>query len=100
MLALLLSLICVSALADVEINEDNFPDANFRTVVNGFDTDGDGTLSDTEIGNVTEIYCRSKSISDLTGIEYFTALTSLNCGSNQLTDLDPGVSGCTALTVR
>ncbi len=98
-LGLLLSLICVSALADIEINETNFPDANFRQYIidAGFDTDGNGTLSEAEIGNVTEINCRSKSISTLTGIEYFAALTSLNCYGNRLTRLD--VSKCTALTI-
>ena len=117
MLSLLLSLICVSALADVEINETNFPDANFRAVVAEFDTDGDGTLSEAEIENVTEISCIWCSISDITGIEHFTALTELDCSSNQLTSLDVSknsslthlecdsnqltsldVSGCTALT--
>ena len=36
-----------------------------------------------------------KEIKDLTGIRYFTALKTLNCGSNNITALD--VSGCTAL---
>ena len=55
---LLFVLTCCAAfaLADVEINEINFPDANFRTVVNEFDTDGNGTLSEEEIGNVTQIW--------------------------------------------
>lgn len=58
---LLLTLICcaASALADIEISETNFPDANFRKYIldSGFDADGNGTLSDEEIANVTEISC-------------------------------------------
>ena len=98
LLGLLLSLICISAVADVEISEANFPDANFRKYITdaGFDTDGNGVLSGEEIGNVKSIICSAKDISDLTGISYFTALTQLNCSENGLTDLD--VSGCTALT--
>ncbi len=88
-LVLLLSLIYVSASADVEINESNFPDPLFRYFfIDLFDKDRNGTLSDKEIGNVTEINCSSKSISDLTGIEYFVALESLDCHGNQLTSLD------------
>ena len=82
--------------AGVAIDGTNFPDANFRTVVKNFDTNKDGSLSDTEIAAVEEIACYDKGISNLKGIEYFTALRSLNCGRNQLTSLD--VSKNTALT--
>ena len=82
--------------AGVAIDNTNFPDANFRTVVENFDTNKDGNLSDTEIAAVEEIDCYDKGISNLKGIEYFTALRSLNCGCNQLTSLD--VSKNTALT--
>ena len=82
--------------AGVTIDNTNFPDANFRTVVENFDTNKDGNLSDTEIAAVEEIDCYDKGISNLKGIEYFTALRSLNCGCNKLTSLD--VSKNTALT--
>ncbi len=73
----------------VEINEANFPDAKFRQfVAENFDTDGDGALSAEEIEAVTEIKVSNMGISDLTGIEHFTALESLHCASNQLTSLD------------
>ena len=81
--------------AGVAIDGTNFPDANFRTVVKNFDTNKDGSLSDTEIAAVEEIECVSKKISDLTGISHFTALKSLTCRNNQLTTLD--VSKNTAL---
>ena len=80
---------------DVSINETNFPDANFRTVVKEYDTDKDENLSRAEIEAVKEIKCYYKDIRSLTGIEYFTALQTLKCYSNQLTSLD--ISGNTAL---
>ena len=79
----------------VAINETNFPDANFRTVVKEYDTDKDENLSRAEIEAVKEIKCYYKDIRSLTGIEYFTALQTLKCYSNQLTSLD--ISGNTAL---
>ena len=82
--------------AGVAIDNTNFPDANFRTIVEYYDTNKDSSLSDTEIAAVEEIDCYDKGISNLKGIEYFTALRSLNCGYNQLTSLD--VSKNTALT--
>ena len=85
------------AWASVEINAENFPDDNFRSYVSEeFDHDKDGELSDAEISNVTLMNVYSYGISTLRGIEYFTALTYLACGSNQLTELD--VSNNTALT--
>ncbi len=95
-LCMILYFVPTTAFADsgeVEINETNFPDAVFRQIVTGFDTDGNGILSETEISNVTEIRCGEalsgdESLSDLTGIEYFPALETLNCSGNQLTALD------------
>ena len=81
----------------IAINEANFPDANFRTVVSTFDKNGDGKLNDAEIAAVTVINCSKKNISSLKGIEYFTALERLLCGENQLTTLD--VSNNTVLKI-
>ena len=81
----------------VDINEENFPDATFRSYVStNFDTDSDGTLNESEILAVTSIDVNGNSIGSLEGIEYFTALTTLWCSNNQLTSLD--VSKNTALT--
>ena len=82
--------------AGVTIDNTNFPDANFRTVVKKFDTNQDGSLSDTEIAAVKKINCSNKGITNLKGIEYFTSLNILWCTDNQLTALD--VSENTALT--
>ena len=82
--------------AGVTIDNTNFPDANFRTVVKKFDTNQDSSLSDTEIAAVKKINCSNKGITNLKGIEYFTSLNILRCTDNQLTALD--VSENTALT--
>lgn len=95
LLSALMLLSAGSAWADVEINETNFPDANFRKYLLRQDYGNDGKLTDVEIAGVNEIYIFNSSIQTLQGIEYFTALTRLECFSNQLTSLD--VSGCTAL---
>ena len=86
-----------AAEGDVAINETNFPDEAFRNYVDeNFDTTNDDTLDAAEIAMVTSIAVYDMGISDLKGVEYFTALTDLYCGSNQLTSLD--VSKNTALT--
>ena len=74
--------------AGVAIDNTNFPDAKFCIIVQNYDTNKDGSLSDTEIAAVEEINCYNKAITNLKGIEYFTALKRLNCESNQLTTLD------------
>ena len=80
-----------------EINGTNFPDDAFRVYVsNNFDRNGDGVLSNAEINAVTQINVRDMGIASLQGIEYFTALQFLDCGCNNLTELD--LSGNSALT--
>ncbi len=79
----------------VAINERNFPDGNFRTFVAQFDTDENGYLNNDEIAAVTVIEVSEKDISDLKGIEHFTALTELYFGRNQVTGVD--LSANTAL---
>ena len=86
---MLVSLVlCSYAAAEVAIDENNFPDSNFRNCIRVFDTDGDGILSDEEIAAVTDIEAPGQQISDLTGVGYFTALTRLNVSDNLLTRLD------------
>ncbi|MDY8137856.1 leucine-rich repeat domain-containing protein [Aquimarina sp. 2201CG5-10] len=68
------------------------PDANFKAELVGntaINTNGDTEIQCSEASAVTgTLDCAGLSISDLTGIEAFTALTELRCGSNQLTSLD------------
>ena len=86
----------LTASADVAINETNFPDENFRNWLLSQPYGQDGIITDEEIVGITSMDVSYQNISSLQGIEYFTALTALNCNFNQLTLLD--VSGCTALT--
>ena len=81
---------------NLKISEINFPDANFRKFVkDNFDKNSDGVLTDAEIAEVTSISVNGSGIKTLEGIDFFTALTYLDCYFNQLTSLD--VSKNTAL---
>ena len=76
-------------IAILEIDEDTFPDPNFRNYVSTtIDKSGNGALSQEEIDAVTAINVENKEITDLKGVEHFTELTKLNCNNNQLTTLN------------
>ncbi len=82
----------------VIINEKNFPDETFRNYVDEmFDTTDDDILDPDEIAEAMFIDVSEMGITDLTGVEYFTALTSLHCYTNQLASLN--VSGSDAPAV-
>ena len=88
---MVLTLLPTAALADgdVAINETTFPDENFREYVKTeFDKDNNNSLSADEIAAVKEISVEGKPITSFKGIEYFTALTSLECSNTKLTSLD------------
>ncbi len=73
----------------IPIDEEHFPDANFRDYVSRrCDADDDDILTDSEIAAVTSIDCWGDEIASLKGIEYFSSLTDLSCDGNQLTALD------------
>ena len=82
----------------IEINDTNFPDEAFRAYVaqESIDANQDGFLNPQEIADVTSIDVYNLGITSLKGIDFFTALTELNCSCNSLTSLD--VSNNTALT--
>ncbi len=83
----------------------NVPDDNFENYLETHDSNGnivplgdpnsmgngianDNLVFTNRINTVTSLGLHNLSISDLTGIEGFTALTNLICSSNQLTSLD------------
>lgn len=78
--------------SNITIDAAHFPDANFRTYIldkeNKVDDNGDGILSVREIRNCKELNIEKYGIQDLTGIEYFTNLETLDCSQNQLMALD------------
>lgn len=86
----------ISPTSDVEVSETNFPDANFRNWIKSQYYGSDGVLTAEEIASVKTMNIYDKYIESLQGIEFFTALTALECQRNQLTSLD--VSKNTALT--
>ena len=68
------------------------PDDNFEDYIESF-FGGNGIANDdlvftSNISAETHVNVNWKNISDLTGIEDFTALTNLSCVSNQITNLD------------
>ncbi|NJX15809.1 T9SS type A sorting domain-containing protein [Tamlana crocina] len=70
----------------------NIPDSNFEQALIdwGIDSDGviNGSVFTSDISGVTYLNISYRNISDLTGIEAFTALTELRCQGNNLTSLN------------
>ncbi|WP_206460496.1 hypothetical protein [Anaerovorax sp. IOR16] len=75
----------------------NFTDPNFLMAVReALGKVADNRIYDTDnFASVTTLNVSDKNIENLSGIEYFKALTSLNCNDNQLSSLN--VSANTAL---
>ena len=88
LLLILLTLTTLGASAQIV----NIPDANFKACLVGhtvINSNGDGEIQTTEAAAFTGILgCSNMNISDLTGIEAFTAITELYCSGNTITSLD------------
>ena len=76
----------------VSISDDNFQSYLYKEGI----IVTEGTVAYGDIKVISKVSCHEIYIRDLEGIQYFTALTHLECSSNQLTSLD--VSKNTALT--
>ncbi|MDC1227073.1 MopE-related protein, partial [Algibacter sp.] len=104
---------CDGIAEECEIELTYVPDNNFETYLETHDQNlrvvplgslsmGNGILNDdyvttSKINKVLKLVVLGKSISDLTGIEDFTSLTSLDCSRNKFTSLN--ISNNVALTV-
>ncbi len=67
----------------------SIPDAKFKAyLVENFDTDKDGEISEDEALKIKEIKCLRKEITSLSGIEHFTNLEILICNENGLSSID------------
>ncbi len=71
----------------------DIPDANFKSALINhsptIDTNNDGEIQCGEAEAYTGgLGIREKEIKDLTGIEYFTNITTVSCALNQLTEID------------
>ncbi len=73
---------------NLEINEKNFPDEQFRRIISTYDLDEDGFFSRTELETVTVLEMPNQNIELLTGISYFRNLLVLDVSDNQLRSLD------------
>jgi len=65
-----------------------FPDKNFRKAVREYIKKPRGSIFAEDVADIISLNLSEKGISDLTGIEHFTALRRLDCTHNQLTQLD------------
>ena len=73
----------------VPIDKEHFLDTAFRRYVTAnIDQDEDGQLSLREQHMVIDIDVSNLGIHNLSGIEYFASLQSLDCSENRLTSLD------------
>ena len=70
------------------INEDNFPDDNFRNYIKTYIAGGGNVLTVEKQRKVESIKVEGWNISDLKGIEAFPNLKELNCGNNSIQELD------------
>ena len=70
---------------EIPVVKENFPDENLKNwVFKKFE----GTISEDEIRNTTEIDLSGMGITDLTGIEYFTEVEKFICSNNDITKLN------------
>ena len=74
----------------IAINETNFPDENFRNWVLSQFYGKDGVLTDAEIACVKNmnLYPPEYNIQNMQGLEFFTALRSIDISGGNLTSLD------------
>ncbi len=87
----LLSMNSIASAAEgtgVLIDEENFPDEAFRNFLLEEIDDGDGVLLRTEILRVTVMDCSGRGIANLTGIQLFSQIQTLDCSNNSLVSLD------------
>jgi Leucine-rich repeat (LRR) protein len=83
-MALLMHSVMTLTSADTPIA---IPDANFRAYVQSL-VGANTPITKDAVSAIRRIDVRNESISDLTGIEHFTALEELDCGENNITALD------------
>jgi len=79
----------------IKVDETTFPDMNFRRWLHDTTFGYDYRLKEEELAGVESITIGNYGIKDLTGIELFPDLKSLDCSHNKLTALD--LSECPGL---
>jgi hypothetical protein len=90
--------LALPANAAVVLNKTNFPDVHFRTYIEMLTgVEFNDTITDDKIASVDSVFCTNMSITDLTGIQYFTKLKGLYCAFNKIKSI-PGLDSLTDLT--
>lgn len=76
--------------ADLPVQYTLIPDSKFEAelIALGIDDAADGKVLTSKINTITSLDVSASSITDLTGIQDFIALTDLNCALNQLKSVD------------
>lgn len=78
----------VNADGTIDINAANFPDENFRNYILNHITFGQSTVKEDTLSVLKTLDVRNQGIADLTGIQYFTGLETLDASYNKLTWVD------------
>ena len=87
----MMALLATTAQADVEINETNFPDDAFRSVIASMPEGNDGILTDEEIAGIEELvplWGSPIEVFSLKGIEFFTNLKVFDLAYRFIKELD------------
>ena len=83
------SVVQVEELPIVILNEENFPDFNFRSAICRLLPIAEGdTIPNKMLMQVEELRLSELGISSLKGVEFFTSLRQLDCSHNQLKEID------------
>jgi len=67
----------------------NFPDPNLEATIRLEINKPTGKILASDLVGITELYASMKKISNITGLEYCTALTDLSLHSNSISDISP-----------
>ena len=90
--SIMLGLLLTTAVqASVEINEETFPDEDFRSVIANMPEGKDGILTDEEIAGIEELevlWNLPNEVSSLKGIEFFTNLKTFDLAYRHIRELD------------
>lgn len=83
------SFIMFSFAVKIDMSSSDFKDVKFKDyILANFDKDGDGSISQSEANEITEIDCSGLGITSITEIKNFPNLVSLNCSNNSIAELD------------
>jgi Leucine-rich repeat (LRR) protein len=80
------------------ILEVAFADPDLEAAVRDAIAISTGPIYSSDLGELTDLDASAKNITDLTGLEYATGLTTLNLMSNQISDISP-LADLTSLTI-